>query len=441
MVLSLRTKLAASIIVVVLVMGVVSTIVGTRLFGDSLVRQVQRGVGQDLNTALLVYQNRLTEIESYVRFAAGEAAVARAVRLGLVENATDLLEHHREEWGLDILTATDGSGRVIARSSAAAPLGDDRSDDQLVKRVLEGLAPVSGTVIVSAAELALESADLAERARMAVLSTPRARPATGDSLSDGMLLKACAPVFARGEFIGTVYGGILLNGRQDIVDRVKETAYKGETWRGKDIGASTIFQDDVRIATNVSTSAGERRLGTLVSEEVYERVVAEGGPWIARAFVVDDWYMTAYEPIRDPDGKTIGILSVGVVSGKFDAMRSRTVWTFAIVSVAGMVLALIIASLLSGGIVRPIRDLATASREIAQGRIDTRVPVKETAAADELTELAQTFNSMAQSIAERDQQLQENARKMTESKKLATLGQLAAGIPHEITNPLGGIIM
>jgi two-component system NtrC family sensor kinase len=441
MVLSLRTKLAASIIVVVLVMGVVSTIVGTRLFGDSLVGQVQRGVGQDLNTALLVYQNRLTQIESYVRFAAGEAPVASAVRLGVSTDIATLLEKHRLEWGLDVLTATDRDGRVIARSHANAPLGDDRSDDQVVRHVLEARAPASGTVIVSAADLALESPALAERVRIPILPTPHARPPERGSLQEGMMLKACAPIVSRAELIGTIYGGILLNGRDDIVDQVKETAYKGETWRDKDIGASTIFQDDVRIATNVLTSTGERRIGTRVSEEVYNRVIVEGGRWIARAFVIDEWYMTAYEPIYDLDGNTIGILSVGVVSGKFDAMRSRTVWTFAIVSVAGMILALIIASLLSGGIVRPIRDLAAASREIAEGNTATRVPVKESAAADELTELAQIFNSMAQSIAERDEKLQENARKMTESKKLATLGQLAAGIAHEINNPLGGIVM
>jgi two-component system NtrC family sensor kinase len=72
--------------------------------------------------------------------------------------------------------------------------------------------------------------------------------------------------------------------------------------------------------------------------------------------------------------------------------------------------------------------------------MDARVEVNPRAAG-ELVELTETFNSMVQSIAERDERLQESARKITESKKLATLGQLAAGIAHEINNPLGGIVM
>ena len=105
-----------------------------------------------------------------------------------------------------------------------------------------------------------------------------------------------------------------------------------------------------------------------------------------------------------------------------------------------MMIALIIASVLSSGILRPVRELAEASHKIAEGDINAQVKI-DPAAAGEFKELARAFNSMAQSVVERDAQLQENARKMTETKKLATLGQLAAGIAHEINNPLGGILM
>ncbi len=443
MVLSLRTKLAASIIVVVLAMGVVSTIVGTRLFGDSIVRQVQESVGQDLNTAELVYSSGLREIETYAQIAADAHEIERAILNGDRATLSALLSSRRIHWGLDVLTATDAAGVVIARSALEAPVGDDRSNDQIVRRVIERRRPVAGTVIVKGRELALESPALVERARMDILETPRARPSAQTAIEDGMMLRAGAPVAANGQLLGTIYAGILLNQSQHIVDRVKETAYRGETWRGKDLGAATIFQGDVRIATNVLTADGRRQVGTRVSEDVYERVIVNGGRWIARAFVVDEWYMTAYEPIRDLDGDVVGILSLGVLAGKFDAVRRQTVLTFAGVSVAGMALALIIASLLSNGILKPIRHLAMAARDIASGKIDTRVDVAPSTPGvpDELTELAEAFNSMADSIVERDVKLQENARKMTESKKLATLGQLAAGIAHEINNPLGGIVM
>jgi len=440
MVFSLRTRVAASIVVVVIAMGVISTIVGTRLFGESFVRQVQRAVEQDLNTAYLVYEYRLREIEEQVERIAADPDVVAAARRGNAEELSQILRDRMSSWGLDILTATDPSGTVVARGGNPAAYGDDRSTNQVVARVLATRRRASGTLVVPKDELAAEGPDLAARARIEILDTPRARPSDRKVLEDGMVLEAGAPILVGNDLAGVLYGGVLLNRREEIVDRVKETAYGRETWKGKDVGTATIFQDDVRIATNVTTADRKRAIGTRVSEEVYDRVIGRGGHWVARAFVVNDWYITAYGPIRDLDDNIIGILYVGVLADKFDALRTRTVWTFAGVSVAGMVLALIIASLLSGGILRPVKDLAEASREIARGNVDTRVEI-DPRAAEELKELAETFNFMAQSIAERDEKLRENARKMTETKKLATLGQLAAGIAHEINNPLGGILM
>ena len=420
-------------------MGVVSTIVGTRLLGDGLVRRVQDSVERDLSTAYLVYNGRLGDIETLVRLVASEPVLSRDILERQHQGLSQLLADRMATWGLDVLAVTDLDGKVVSRGSAATT-GDTVRDDPVVARVIDTGSPVSGTVIVPADALAREAPELAERARMELLETPRARPTDRRTLEAGMMLKAAAPIMRGGEMAGVLYGGVLLNRREDIVDRVKRTAYAGETWNNKEIGTVTIFQDDVRIATNVVARDGKRALGTRVSEEVYDRVVGEGSQWVARAFVVDDWYITAYGPILDPDGAVVGIIYVGVLAGKFDAVRSKTVLTFAGVSVAAMVLALVIASILSTGIVRPIRHLVGAARDIAQGHFGTRVDM-DPRATGELAELGEAFNFMAQSIAERDAKLQENARKMTESKKLATLGQLAAGIAHEINNPLGGIVM
>ncbi len=440
MIFTIRTRLAASIVVVVLAMGVVSTIVGTRLFGGSLVKQVQRSVEGDLSTAYLLYDERTAETLTRVRFVATAPGVARAVADGNTSRLTATLAKAMATWDLDVLTMTDARGRVVARGGNPGTVGDDRSGDPIVSRILRTGEDVSGTILVSSSVLAGESPDAAGRARIPLVETPRARPTDRAFLDNGMLMAAGVPVIDRGEVVGVLYGAVLLNGRDDIVDQVANTAYGAETWNGKRVGTATIFCDDVRIATTVRDEKGERAVGTRVSGEVYGRVVEAGERWTARAFVVDDWYITAYGPMKDIDGTLVGILYVGVLADRFDALRRQTVLTFAAVSVAGMVLALFIASFLAGGILRPVRHLAEASRQIARGNLHARVQVDPNA-AEELVELADAFNIMAKSIADRDERLIENARKMSESRRLATLGQLAAGIAHEINNPLGGIVM
>jgi len=79
---------------------------------------------------------------------------------------------------------------------------------------------------------------------------------------------------------------------------------------------ATIFQrigdEAVRISTNVLTPEGQRAIGTTVSRPVFEAVIERGETYFGSADVVGTLYLTAYEPLRDPAGRIIGILFVGV---------------------------------------------------------------------------------------------------------------------------------
>jgi len=93
--------------------------------------------------------------------------------------------------------------------------------------------------------------------------------------------------------IGVIYGGILLNRSTNIVDTLRDTVFRHEIYKGRSIGTATIFFNDLRISTNVMTQDGKRAIGTRVSKEVKERVLNKGERWTDRAFVVNDWYITA----------------------------------------------------------------------------------------------------------------------------------------------------
>jgi len=106
---------------------------------------------------------------------------------------------------------------------------------------------------------------------------------------------------------GKMYvGDDAINNNFDLVDTIQS----------KISGTVSIFQVNggsaVRIATTSRNVDGSRAVGTTVSPEVYNTVVKEGRPFNGRADVLGEWYMTAYEPIRDSSGKIIGILGVGI---------------------------------------------------------------------------------------------------------------------------------
>ena len=86
------------------------------------------------------------------------------------------------------------------------------------------------------------------------------------------------------------------------------------------MGTLTVFLDDLRVSTNVPLDSDQRlgrAIGTRVSSEVYNKVLAEGEQWVDRAFVYDAWYITAYQPIKDQYDNVIGMLYTGYLMWPF----------------------------------------------------------------------------------------------------------------------------
>jgi two-component system NtrC family sensor kinase len=161
-------------------------------------------------------------------------------------------------------------------------------------------------------------------------------------------LRSAYPILDfNGKVIGVLTGGVLLNRNYEIVDRIKNIVFKDAQYKGKEIGTATIFLGDLRISTNVMDKEGNRAIGTRASREVYEQVLGKGTPWIHRAFVVDEWYITAYEPIRDVQDKIIGMLYVGMLESKYALMKERLILLFFFFSMSGMLIALTVSFLLS----------------------------------------------------------------------------------------------
>ena len=268
---------------------------------------------------------------------------------------------------------------------------------------------------------------------------------------------AAVPVYLENvNLLGVLYGGTLLNRNYWIVDQVKELVYKGERYGGAEMGTSTVFMEDLRISTNVMTNGGDRAIGTRVSDEVNQAVLQQGKTWIDRAFVVEDWYISAYEPIKDFWGRNVGILYVGLLEKRFLEARNRVILAFFGIASVGFILIVVVAYLITRSMTSPLEEMVKATEEIAAGNFHRVVPL---GTMNEIGKLALSFNTMQaslrrmqgelqewgrtleQKVKERTEELVAMQQKMAQSERMASLGKLSAGVAHEINNPLGGILV
>ncbi len=350
---SIRTVLVAAMLTVALVPAALVGLVGVHSITRSVRSEAQSRVDQDLEIVRTAYADQLAHLAYSLEVSAH--------RVGRDGHPPEALASLRQALGLTVLNLCDAEGRPLAGSHAATaqlvPLGQD----PVLRQALLG-RPAWGTVSLDPERLRLEGGPALEQA--AALGEGGAGPATRSAL---MWWVAVPLRGESGRVAALLYGGRLLNFDAELVDQLRDTVFSEADYGGKPRGTVTLFAGDVRVATNVLAANGERAVGTRVSEAVRRTVLEQGRSYTGEALVVDAWYLSAYSPLRDPAGRTIGMVYVGLLRAPYDDLRSRLIGQFLqpVALVGG--LAVWAALYIANRITRPLRALSHSASKLAEG--------------------------------------------------------------------------
>ncbi len=325
---SKKNRIALSFVIVALCTGIIVGFIVNSVITYRVIYETQERVKEALNGARWLYTAKINEMDRAIYLTSIRQILKGALKK---ENALSIKDDMKRliiDYGFDFLTLVDKKGIVLFRYHNPNRSGDSLIEDPFIRQALKNKG-ISGTQVLSRSELLKEGELLADQAEFHLIPTPKEKPTEELMESSGMVLKSAHPVLdANGKVLGALMGGILLNRNYEIVDRIKSILFKDAKHKGKEIGTATIFLGDLRISTNVIDREGNRAIGTRSMKEVEDQVLGKGIPWIQRAFVVDDWYITAYEPIRDIQDKIVGMLYVGILENKYVVLKERLILLF-----------------------------------------------------------------------------------------------------------------
>jgi len=418
-----------------------------------------------VNTDLSVSHDVFERIKRDYLNALGKTAESFAFRtqlsLGNTESIRAQIAELRRENSFSYIHLVDKNGELIDGYNIDAISRYSRPSSAL-EMAKNGEAS-SGIEIFSSSDLDHEN--LAGHVRLPLIETPRARPTDKLVEDRGMMIRALYPVIgSRDEVLAILDAGVLLNANFTFVDVIRDLVYGPGSLRSGSIGTVTVFLDDVRITTNVPIRPGERALGTRVSNEVRTNVLDQGHTWIARAFVVNDWYISSYEPIIDIDGNRVGMLYAGFLEAPFRQALINALIVLVLLFFALMGLTALVAVKGAKSIFKPLELMSSVVQATRKGE---EKRIGKIISKDEIGTLANEFDSMLDLLNERNlliqnwadeleekveertselklknkelintiRVLRKTRQKLVIAEKLAALGELTAGVAHEINNP------
>ena len=443
---SVRLQLLVMALVPLMVLMPVLLVMGISRWNNDYNNLLIAKVESELQVAEQYLQRIVGATGTSVEALAASLAIQKAAENGQLN---DFLTLQRDSLGLDFLS-------IVQPTS----LDEHMQKWPVVQSALTGTARTA-IDLFEVDDLLMMDVALAEQAELILIPTEAAVPTDQVAETRGMMIHTAAPVSINGS-PRVLVGGILLNRNLDFIDTINTLVYQRKNTAEDPRGTATLFLDDVRVSTNVRLFENVRALGTRVSAEVRRAVLDQGQTWLDRAFVVNDWYISGYLPIYDSFDQRIGMLYVGFLEEPFRLVKRDAIAMMWIAFIGVLIVFIPVFLRLAGGIFSPLERMTKTMRRVETGDLTARNNLNQS--GGEIAEVSHHLDHLLDQVQERDKQLRDWAddlnvrveertaqlqeanqklettyKQLVMSEKLASIGEITAGVAHEINNPVAVI--
>ncbi len=270
--------------------------------------------------------------------------------------------------GVDALVISDTNGIVVAGEHVAK--GDSVRKQVSVQKALQGISSVG------------------------IEQDP----------SGKLVLQGGYPVFCQGQVVGVISLGMHLGNA--FVDNLKDRFHV----------MATIFEGETRIATTLIRN-NKRAVGTKISNpKVIERVLKNSRIFFQRNRILGEMYDTIYWPVINAQGNVTGMFFVGHDRKLVESTQKNIMWSVFLGSLVVATLMIILGVFFARAICRALGKATFFAAQVARGHLDEHL---EIASKDEIGELSQSLNVMANNIRDKIQEAEEKTREAEEESARA----------------------
>lgn len=401
---NIGSKFILSFLLVTLVPTILLAFLTTTIISNSKKDDAQETINHNLKAAWMQYYARAYQMQYGMLQASTESYIKDAI----VHKDKAFLKKQMAAWNkyrpyVDLWTVVDSRAVTIA-SNNTPKSGVHLSFNGLVEKSIRNRASYISSEAVSRDILVSEA--LEEKARVPTVHEKDGRSIKGE-LDDGIMLLVVTPVMdSRGEVIGAIITGDLINNDAFIPDTLADSIPGSLV---------TIAMGDTQIATNVINEAGQRTIGQRIPGAVLEEIDRNMG-FRGEASIARRFYITAFDPIMNYEGKIIGSLFVGVPKERFVELQYKNIKAVVTIAVIGLFLASVVASFITYMITRPIKSLTRKAQLVSAGNLNINTAHKE--GNDEIADLARTFDIMVTNLRENEDRIKVSQDKLRQQKNL-----------------------